>query len=91
MTIIPFQPNSTNAPPFLATVTLDGVSYSLIAMWNLYRGDWYISLIDQSGNLIVNQPLIGSPPDSNIYLAPGAFTTSTLLYRVSTGNFEIGP
>ena len=91
MTTIPFTPNNSNAPPFQALVTLDGVSYNLITMWNLYRGDWYVNLTDQSGNVIINQPLIGSPPDFNIYLFPGLFLTSTVLYRVSTGNFEIGP
>lgn len=89
MTLIPFQPNSNNAPPFSAIVTLDGSPYTLIAMWNFYRKWWYISLSDQNGNLVVNQPLIGSPPDSNIILAPGIFKTSTLVYRTSTGNFEV--
>jgi hypothetical protein len=89
MTTIAFAPNSQNAPPFQALVTLDGNSYNLVAMWNLYRGDWYISLTDQSGNLIVNQPLIGSPPDADILLAPGIFQTSTLLYRVASQQFEV--
>jgi hypothetical protein len=91
VTTIPFVPNNAIAPPFAALVTLDGKSYSLVAMWNLYRGDWYVSLTDQSGNLVVNQPLIGSPPGTDILLAPGIFTTSTLVYRVSTGNFEQTP
>jgi hypothetical protein len=91
VTTIPFLPNNASSPPFQATVTLDGISYSLIAMWNLYRPGWYISLADQNGNLVLNQPLIGSPPGRDIPLAPGLFTTSTFLYRVSTGNFEIGP
>jgi hypothetical protein len=91
MTIIPFQPNSTNSPPFTTLVTLDGTSYAFVAMWNFYRGGWYFSLTDQSGNRVINQPLIGSPPNADIQLAPGLFTTSTLVYRVSTGNLEVGP
>lgn len=91
MTIIPFTPNATTAPPFSALLTLDGQSYGLAVAWNIVRGDWYFSLTDQGGNLVVNQPLIGSPPDSDIYLAPGFFKTSTLVYRAATGNFEIGP
>ena len=91
MTIIAFDPSNSSAPPFQATVTLDGNIYSLVAMWNIYRLDYYISLTDQSGNIIVNQPLIGSPPDSDIYLAPGAFTTSTLVYRTATQTFEQNP
>ena len=89
MTIVPFRPDPNGAPPFTAQVTLDGTGYILAATWNLYRGDWYISLTDHSGNLVVNQPLIGSPPDSDIYLAPGQFTISTILYRVATQNFEV--
>jgi hypothetical protein len=91
MTLIAFTPSQTTAPPFSATVTLDGNAYTLATMWNLYRGGWYVSLIDQSGNLVLNQPLVGSPPNANIYLAPGLFQTSTLLYRVNTNSFEIGP
>jgi hypothetical protein len=91
LTTIPFTPSTTAAPPFSVQVTLDGSPYTLVTMWNLYRPGWYVSLTDQSGNLIINQPLIGSPPNANIYLAPGIFTTSTLLFRVSTNQFEIGP
>ena len=91
MTTIKFLPSPNAAPPFQAIVTLDGQSYALIAMWNFYRGDWYVSLTDQSGNLVCNQPLIGSPPDSIIPLFPGNFTTSTISYSVSTGSFVITP
>jgi hypothetical protein len=88
---IPFQPNATTSPPFQALVTLDGQSYVLAAMWNLYRGGWYISITDQSGNLVINQPLIGSPLDADIPLAPGIFTASTLVYRADTATFEQTP
>lgn len=91
MIAIPFNPSQTAAPPFSAIVTLDGSAYSLSTMWNLYRGAWYLQLADQSGNLVVFQPLIGSPPNADILLAPGIFQTSTLLYRVSANQFEIGP
>lgn len=91
MTTVPFQPNATTAPPFAAIVTLNGQPYTLAVAWNIYRGDWYMSLTDQSGNLLINQPLIGSPPGADIYLAWGLIGSSTLVYRVSTGNFEIGP
>jgi len=91
MTTIPFLPNNNAAPPFQATVTLDSTSYSLVTMWNFYASRWYVSLTDQGGNIVANQPLIGSPPAVNIILFPGLFTTSTLVYRVSTGNFEQTP
>ena len=91
MTIIPFTPSSTTNPPFSVVVILDGTSYTLAVMWNIYRQGWYMSLTDQSGNILINQPLIESPPDSNIYLAPGMFTASTLVFRESTQQFEVGP
>lgn len=91
MTTIAFVPNATTAPPFSALVTLDGQSYNLVVAWNLYRGDWYFTLYDQNGQVVVNQPLIGSPPDYDIPLAPGLFSTSTLVYRIETGNFEVRP
>ena len=90
-TLVPFLPSNVASPPFQATVTLDGTQYSLTATWNVYRGDWYFTITDQSGNVTFNGALIASPPDYDIYLAPGIFTTSTILYRDSTGNFEINP
>jgi hypothetical protein len=91
VTTIPFTPNNTSSPPFQTTVTLDGTSYSLSTMSNFYGKRWYVQLTDQSGNIIQNMPLIGSPPNFDIYLFPGLFTTSTVLYRIGTGMFEIGP
>jgi hypothetical protein len=91
MTTIPFTPSVSDSPPFSALLTLDGASYTLVVAWNIYGQRWYFSLTDQNSNLVINQPLIGSPPDENIYLAPGIFTSSTLLYRVATNSFEIVP
>ena len=91
MTTIAFTPNNSASPPFQATVTLDGVSYSMITMSNFYSNRWYVQLNDQSGNVVQNMPLIGSPPDFDILLFPALFQTSTILYRVSTGLFEINP
>ena len=90
-TLIPFTPNNTTKPPFQAGVTLDGQYYTLFTMWNVYRGDWYVSLSDQSGNIVMNMPLIGSPPKFDIPLFPGLFKTSKVVYRVYTTTFEITP
>jgi len=91
MVTIAFTPNNSAAPPFQVSVTLDGVSYSMITMWSTYSQRWYVSLNDQSGNVVVNQAMIGSPPGFDIRLFPGLFMTSTVVYRVSTNQFEIGP
>jgi hypothetical protein len=93
-TLIPFTPSATANPAFQTTVVLDGVSYMFVAMWNFYSGRFYFSLTDQNGNLIINMPLIGSPPGTDILLGvtvPPTFTTSTLVYRPSTGNIEVTP
>lgn len=90
-TLVAFTPSNASTPPFSTSITLDGASYNLQCFWNVYRGGWYYSLIDTSGNTITTAALVGSPPGTNIYLAPGIFTTSTLLYRDGTGNFEITP
>lgn len=88
---IPFQPQQNSAPPFQQTITMDGGTYNLVCTWNIDRGGYYVSLVDQYGNVDWCGALVGSPAASNIYLAYGIFTTSTLLYRSATGNFEVGP
>lgn len=69
---------------------MDGAQYSLTGWWNLI-GRWYATIADQSGNVWWTGALVGSPDDENIYLAPGVFSASTILYRGSSGNFEISP
>lgn len=90
-TLIAFTPSATASPPFTATITLDGAQYGLSVAWNAYAGRWYYSLVDQNQNTTITAALVGSPSGSDILLAPGLFSTSTILYRVSTGNFEVNP
>jgi len=90
-TLVTFTPNNNSTPPFSETVTLDNVSYSLNAFWNVVGQRWYMSLIDQSGTNIWTGALVGSPLGYDILLAPGIFKVSTILYREDTGNFEITP
>lgn len=52
---------------------------------------WYVTLTDQNGNIAWSGGMVGSPLGFDIPLAPGVFSTSTLLYREDTGNFEINP
>ncbi len=91
MTLIAFVPNNQLAPPFSTVFTLDGATYNAAVTWNVYGQRWYLTLTDQSGNVTCNGALVGSPISGNIYLAPGIFSTSTLLYREATGNFEVTP
>lgn len=89
-TYIAFQPQPNTSPPFQAIVTLDGNTYSLTCWWNLV-GRWYYSLADQTGTVVYTGGLVASPDTMDIYLAPALFQTSTIVFRASTGNFEVSP
>lgn len=89
-TLIAFQPQNGASPPFQSAVMLDGATYVLSCSWNIL-GRWYFSIADQSSNVIYYGALVGSDDDYDTYLAPGIFQSSTILYRTSTGNFEIEP
>ncbi|MDE2104413.1 MAG: hypothetical protein KGL39_44655 [Patescibacteria group bacterium] len=91
MTLIPFQPSATSSPPFQTTVTLDSAPYAASVTWNLAGQRWYLSLTDVNGNLTWMGAMVGSPLTSDIPLAPGIFTTSTILFREDTGNIEVSP
>ncbi len=90
-TYVPFVPSNNATPPFTANVVLDGKAYQLKAVWNFAAQRWYISLAQQNQSPVWYGPLLGSPLNSNIYLAPSVFQNSTILYRTDTGNFEINP
>ncbi|VWB07057.1 phage baseplate plug family protein [Burkholderia lata] len=91
MTTIPFAPSATLTPPFQVAVTLDGQPYNLTTMWNFAAQRWYASLTTPSNANAWYGALVGSPLNYDIPLAPGIFTTSTILYREDSGNFEITP
>lgn len=90
-TLVPFQPNGQQSPPFRTIFTLDGASVIGTATWNIFGQRWYLSLTDQSGNNLWTGAMVGSPNGTNIYLAPNVFQTSTILYRADTGNIEVSP
>lgn len=88
-TLIQFNP--VEGSNFQFNCTLDGQPYTAIITWNFYSPRYYINIYDTGGNLIVINPLTGSPDNFDIDLIFGYFTTSTLVYRVSSNNFEINP
>ncbi len=90
-TLVQFTPVNTATPPFQATFTLDGKPYLGTVTWNISGQRWYLTLYAQGGSVVWCGALVGSPLASDIYLAPGIFTTSTILYRADTGNFEVTP
>ena len=91
MTTIPFQPSPNGTPPFQATVTLDGNAYLCAVTWSLSGQRWYMTLTDMSGNVAWSGAMVGSPLTSDILLAPGVFSSSTILFREDTGNIEVTP
>ena len=93
MITVPFVASATQQFSFQAT--FDGVTYTVSVPWNLYRQDYYITITDTSGNLVVHRARVGSPAGApsaaDINLLFGYFFTNTLVWRPSTGNFEVGP
>ncbi|SAK53617.1 hypothetical protein AWB78_01343 [Caballeronia calidae] len=90
-TLVPFNPSNATSPPFQAIFILDGQAYSGVATWNLTAQRWYLTLLDQSGKPAWSGALVGSPLSADIFLAPGIFSSSTILYREDSGNFEVTP
>lgn len=90
-TLIQFNPNNLSSPPFSTSLTLDGTPYVGNVTWNIYGQRWYLSIVDQSGSVKWSGAMVGSPLGYDIYLAPGIFTSSTILFREDTGNIEVNP
>lgn len=86
--VVAFTPSQLTAFRFQAT--LDGASYDVVVTWNVFGRRWYVSVFDQNNVRILTLPMIGSPPDYDISLTAGYFT-STLVFRAATQSFEINP
>ena len=71
--------------------TLDGQLYNVVVTWSLFGQRWVVNAYGLSGALVFQKPLIASPDGHDINIAAGYFTTSTLVYRDSTNNFEVAP
>lgn len=71
--------------------TFDGQQYTVLVTWSLFGQRWVINVYDLQGNLVVERPLRSSPNNYDINLIAGYFTTSTLVYRAGTNNFEVNP
>jgi hypothetical protein len=88
-TLIHFSPAST--ANFQFNPVLDGQTYTVICTYNNYSPRFYFNVYDNNGNLIVSRPIIASPDNYNIDLVKGFFTTSSMIFRASSQNFEINP
>ena len=71
--------------------TLDGQQYNAVVTWSLFGQRWVLNVYTVQGALVVEKPVAGSPDDYDINLVQGYFQTSSLVYRVSSNNFEVSP
>jgi len=85
-TIYPYTQNT--ASNFQFQPTLDGDVYNVILTYNHFAQRFYVNIYDQSANLIVCLPLIGSPPYQNISMTKGYFNTQ-LIYRPDLVQFQV--
>lgn len=88
-TFVDFTPSITSI--FNFQPTLDGTVYTLVVFWNIFGQRYYITLYDLSGNVVLTLPMISSPLDYDINIVKGYFTTSTLIFREASDQFEITP
>jgi hypothetical protein len=91
VTLIPFSPSYNTLFTFTAVLTdFSGNqnTYVFTTPWNIFGQRYYVTCVDQQGNHIFTVPMIGSPDIFDIPLSAGYFSTS-VLYRTSSGNFEI--
>lgn len=58
-TFFDFVPS--NVAPFTFSPTLDGATYNVAVLWNVFGRRYYVACYDLGGNLIFTVPLIGSP------------------------------
>jgi hypothetical protein len=86
-TFIQFSPTPT--APFQFQATFDNASYNVIVTSNYFGQRYYLNVYSIQGVLQYCLPLIGSPDDYSININAGYFSTP-LVFRVSSGNFEIG-
>jgi hypothetical protein len=87
-TFIDFVPST--AAPFQFQATLDGTIYTVIVTWSLFGKRYYIQILTLQGIVIVYKAMVGSPPDYDISLTWGYFT-STMIFRMASNQFEITP
>lgn len=80
----------SNVAPFQFTAELDGEAYTVITTYNLFGQRYYVNIYAPDGARILTKPMIGSPVGYDISLVAGYFT-STLIWRVQNGQFEVSP
>lgn len=75
--------------PFQFQAVLDGVIYNCIVTWALVGARWFLTINNQDGTPVLSLPNTASPPDYDISLTAGYFTTK-IVFREATQTYEIG-
>lgn len=83
----PFTGNERESMVF--TPVLDGSVYNCQIKWNISSQRWYLLITDNSGNPLLNTPLVGSMSSGGINLLYGVFTSTTMIWREKDGKIEV--
>lgn len=73
----------------LFTPVLDGTVYNCQIKWNIAAQRWYLLITDNSGNTILNTPMVGSVSTGGINLIYSVFSSTTLIWREKNGQIEV--
>ncbi|MEH5014099.1 phage baseplate plug family protein [Phytobacter diazotrophicus] len=73
----------------LFTAVLDGTVYNCQIKWNIAAQRWYLLITDNSGNTILNTPMVGSVSTGGINLIYSVFSSTTLIWREKNGQIEV--
>ena len=68
---------------------LDGEKHTAYIEWNFSGERWFIRIVDGTGELILNAPVIESSRELPINILQGYFTTP-MIFNSSTQAFEVG-
>lgn len=88
-TITPFAPSTGST--FQFQPTLDGVTYTAIVNWNLFAKRFWFNLYTLQGARVLAIPLVGSPVGYDVDIVDGYFSTSAVVYRAPSAQFEVTP
>ena len=86
MNIIAFIPDGKT--PFRFQATVGGNKLFASVPYNQYSRRYYLKLTDSSWNTVSFTPLIASPDEYDINLAPG-YPGGSLIFRESSNQFEV--
>lgn len=85
--LFPFSGNEQKSMVF--TPMLDGEVFNCQIKWNIAAQRWYLTVTDNSGRRQLTIPLMGSPAEFDINLLVGAFSTTKMVWRVTSGQIEV--